>query len=209
MNFLKIKLLIISVIMFAASSAFAALSYDVTVDTSAISGSNGYLYLQYASANAVNSTATLYGYNGGTLAATNSTSVIDGSYVTGMLPGTVVFRNTNGTNDYNHGITFGSSTKFSLSLAAPAFGGTPGGNSTFSLGLFSDEGGSTPLYNLIGINNSVAGTLFTIDLNNDGTASVQTLANEASVTPTPIPAAAWLLGSGLMGLVGLRRRKQV
>jgi len=27
------------------------------------------------------------------------------------------------------------------------------------------------------------------------------------VTPTPIPAAAWLLGSGLMGLVGIRRKK--
>jgi predicted extracellular nuclease len=26
-------------------------------------------------------------------------------------------------------------------------------------------------------------------------------------TPTPIPAAAWLLGSGLLGLVGIRRRK--
>lgn len=29
-----------------------------------------------------------------------------------------------------------------------------------------------------------------------------------SATPTPIPAAAWLLGSGLMGLFGMRRRKQ-
>jgi hypothetical protein len=28
------------------------------------------------------------------------------------------------------------------------------------------------------------------------------------VTPTPIPAAAWLLGSGLMGLAGIRRRKE-
>jgi hypothetical protein len=27
-------------------------------------------------------------------------------------------------------------------------------------------------------------------------------------TPTPIPAAAWLLGSGLLGLVGMRRKKQ-
>jgi hypothetical protein len=26
------------------------------------------------------------------------------------------------------------------------------------------------------------------------------------VTPTPIPAAAWLLGSGLLGLIGIRRR---
>ncbi len=32
--------------------------------------------------------------------------------------------------------------------------------------------------------------------------------DNVDVTPTPIPAAAWLLGSGLMGLVGLRRRKE-
>jgi len=29
-----------------------------------------------------------------------------------------------------------------------------------------------------------------------------------TITPTPIPAAAWLLGSGLLGLVGIRRRMQ-
>lgn len=28
-------------------------------------------------------------------------------------------------------------------------------------------------------------------------------------TPTPVPAAAWLLGSGLVGLAGLRRRKEI
>jgi hypothetical protein len=28
------------------------------------------------------------------------------------------------------------------------------------------------------------------------------------VTPTPIPAAAWLLGSGLLGLVGIRRKQK-
>ncbi len=32
--------------------------------------------------------------------------------------------------------------------------------------------------------------------------------NEANATPTPIPAAAWLLGSGLAGLAGVRRRMQ-
>jgi len=30
--------------------------------------------------------------------------------------------------------------------------------------------------------------------------------DNVDVTPTPIPAAAWLLGSGLLGLVGVRRR---
>jgi hypothetical protein len=29
------------------------------------------------------------------------------------------------------------------------------------------------------------------------------------LTPTPIPAAAWLLGSGLMGLFGIRRKEKV
>lgn len=35
----------------------------------------------------------------------------------------------------------------------------------------------------------------------------QSLLLVQDTTPTPIPAAAWLLGSGLMGLIGLKRRK--
>lgn len=198
MNFLKIKLLVIAMIVFAASSAFASFSYSVNVDTSSLNNTTGYLYFQYGGFNAADSFATLYGYNGGTLASTNSLAVVDGSAVIGMLPGTVVFANTNGTNDYNHGITFGSNLKFNLSLSDPAIGGTPGGNSTFSLGLYADE---------FGANSLLGGTLFTIDLNNIGTTTVQTLANEANVTATPIPAAFWLLGSGLFGLVGIRRKQ--
>ena len=34
------------------------------------------------------------------------------------------------------------------------------------------------------------------------------IGSPGTVTATPIPAAAWLLGSGLMGLVGIRRKKQ-
>lgn len=59
MKFMKIKLLIIAVIMFAASSAFASLSYEVTVNTSSLAGDTGYLYLQYEGINAVASTATV------------------------------------------------------------------------------------------------------------------------------------------------------
>jgi len=35
-----------------------------------------------------------------------------------------------------------------------------------------------------------------------------TVGANIDVTPTPIPAAAWLLGSGLLGLVGIRRKQQ-
>lgn len=42
-----------------------------------------------------------------------------------------------------------------------------------------------------------------ITLNADGSSTI----NAPTGSPVPVPAAAWLLGSGLMGLVGLRRRK--
>jgi uncharacterized protein len=43
---------------------------------------------------------------------------------------------------------------------------------------------------------------------NNGTLSIGAPTPHASdATPTPIPAAAWLLGSGLLGLVGIRRKQ--
>jgi hypothetical protein len=39
-----------------------------------------------------------------------------------------------------------------------------------------------------------------------GTQIKVSLMNDGSVTATPIPTAAWLLGTGLIGLVGIRRR---
>lgn len=52
-------------------------------------------------------------------------------------------------------------------------------------------------------NNASAGTLaFTLTTLADGS----TVINKMDGPQTPVPAAAWLLGSGLMGLVGLRRR---
>jgi len=51
---------------------------------------------------------------------------------------------------------------------------------------------------------AVAGTrVLDLTTNADGSTTI----NAGTVTTTPIPAAAWLLGSGLMGLVGLRRKR--
>jgi hypothetical protein len=201
MNFLKIKLLVVAIVMFAASSAFASLSYNVSVDTSSLNNTDGYLYFQYDPINAADSIATVSAFSGGTLAiAPDTTNTLGGS--TGTLTtgaGTVAFNTVNSTTDYNHGIHFGNTTNFLLSFSNPAANVPAGGSSTFSLSLFQDNLGSAPLLN---------GTLFTLSLMNDGTATTQILANEANVTSTPIPAAAWLLGSGLMGLVGLRRKQQ-
>jgi len=206
MNFLKIKLLIIAVIMFATSSAFASLSYDVTVNTSTLVGQSGYLYLQYATIdNAVASTATvsLLGTDA-VFGAQDTVDVVNGSAVHGTLPSNVTFTNTNPVNDYNQAITFGNSLSFLVSFASTPAVNTPA-VSTLSFGLFADNGGSTPLLNTNG--GSYAGTVAMINLNNDGSTSATTLDATTTATPTPIPAAAWLLGSGLLGLAGIRRRK--
>ncbi|HTP67210.1 MAG TPA: NF038129 family PEP-CTERM protein [Geobacteraceae bacterium] len=205
MNFLKIKLLVIAIIMFAASSAFASLSYEVTVDTSSLNGQSGYLYLQYNPFNGASSTATIANFaTDGILGAQDTADVVNGSAVSGMLAGPVTFNNTNGVNDYLHAITFGNSLSFLAYFSNLASGGQQGGASTFSLGVFGVDT-VTPLLNTNGGN--YAGTVAMINLFNDGTTNALSLDSTTTATATPIPAAAWLLGSGLIGLAGIRRRK--
>lgn len=203
MSFLKIKLLIISAIMLASSSAFASLSYNVNADTSGLIGSTGYLYFQYNTAiNQVGTTtATVQNFStDGVLGATAAGAFANsGSHVTGTLSGPVSF--TNGyvdTNDYNQALTFGNYLNFDLLLPS---GTTSNTGSTFSLWLSSDAAGLNGL-------KTGTGELLEIGLNADGSATTTLVDAGSSATPTPIPAAAWLLGSGLMSLAGLRRNKQ-
>lgn len=201
MNFVKIKLLVFAVIMFAASSAFASFSYDVTVDTTSLNGTAGYLYLAYMTGtNNIPSTVSVQNFaTDGTLGATaQGWDANSGNHVSGTLPATVSFTNgTNLVNDLNQAITFGNTFSFSLALPDSTSSTT---GSTFALQLFSDALGMTPL-------KTADGTLFTANLNGDGTVAFTVADAGTQASPTPIPAAAWLLGSGLMGLAGLRRKK--
>ena len=47
MKVMKLQLLIIAFVLLIAGSAFASLSYDITINTSSLDGQGGYLYLQY------------------------------------------------------------------------------------------------------------------------------------------------------------------
>ena len=63
MKLLTLKLFVFAVILFAAGSAFAAYSYEVTVNTSSLSG--GILDFQYNNAGGASSTATVSNFSTG------------------------------------------------------------------------------------------------------------------------------------------------
>jgi hypothetical protein len=51
------------------------------------------------------------------------------------------------------------------------------------------------------------GLIATIRFNQETGAIILNAEGQPAQCPVPVPAAAWLLGSGVLGLVGLRRRK--
>jgi len=194
MKRIKLLLLIIAFVVFAANAAFASYSYDFNIDTTSVAGQTGYLELQFNP-----------GLNPGVAGAVISNFTSDATLagapqltgdVTGALPGAVTINNTTGWNDYYQQVIFGSSVQFALSLSGSA-------HNSFALSFYGADG-FTPLLT----NDSTNGFATTVDLNTNG-AVVNNLSSQVAVASTPIPAAALLFGSGLMGLAGIRRRMNV
>ncbi len=185
-----IKLLIIAVIMFAASSAFASYSYDFNVNTSSLDGQTGYIELQY------NPGPNSAGSGTATISNFISDSTIVGSAVltgdaTGQLPGTVTIKNGTPWNDYFQQVTFGKATGFDLNLSSTA-------DNSFGLS-FWDYTGSNPVLT----KDLTNGFATIVNVNLQGAATV---INNSSQVTTPIPAAVYMFGSGLLGLAGIRRK---
>lgn len=193
-NITMIVLAIMAVCMLAASPAFASYSYDFTVDTSSSLNQTGYIDLQFNPGISSAGTANV------SIANYISDGALVGSPVTqggaaGTLPGTVTITNSTQMNDYFHQMTFGNSIHVSLTLDS-----VPG--NTFALSFYGADG-ATPLLT----NDTTNGFATTIDVNANG-AVITNNSDQVTVAATPIPAAAWLFGSGLMGLAGVRRKMQ-
>jgi hypothetical protein len=157
------------------------ITYDVTINTSSISGTTGSLDFNFNPGSLVTQSASVeildFSSTGGALAG-SPTLTGDAS---GALPGTVTLDNGTGFNDYFEGFTFGSTLTFEVTLSGPALTSPDGATSgsTFAFSMFSDAEGTTPTLT----SDTTEGFAFTVDVNVNGTTTVTDFSSETSVVP--------------------------
>ena len=175
-----------SFLCFASMASAAPITYDVTVDSSSISGTAGSLDFNFNPGPLVTQAASLQILDftsDGTLAGSPTLT----GDVAGALPATLTFDNGTGFNDYFEGFTFGSTLSFQVSLYGPALSspdGTSTSGSTFAFSMFSDAAGTMPALTT----DTTDGFAFTVDVNLDGTTTVTNFSAQTTVVPAATPA---------------------
>jgi hypothetical protein len=179
------SLFVTSFLCFASMASAGPITYNVTVDTSSISGTAGSLDFNFNPGPLVTQSASLqilsFASNG-TLAG--SPALIGD--VAGALPGTLTFDNGTGFNDYFEGFTFGSTLSFQVSFFEPALSSPDGvstSGSTFAFSMFADALGTTPVLTT----DTTNGFAFTIGVNLDGTTTITNSSAQTTVTPATTP----------------------
>lgn len=212
---------------FTALAAFATLglgqnacaqsSYQVTVDTTSLSGQSGFVDFQFNPGNATSlaATASIPTVTETPTSLFSGTSLDTGG-ATGSLPGPLLISNSTGFNDLFQGITYGQTLGFTVTFTGPALNPpTPGQfGSTFLLALFGSDG-ATPV-----LTTDRNGDLFDINLNPSGSSGVanfsetggngQPLATVAPLAAAPEPSETAAFGVGVVALIllGLRAGKR-
>jgi|SRR5581483_6052194 len=186
--------------------AHAEMVYQITVNTSSISGTAGSLDFNFNpgffSVQAASADILSFGGNG---TLTGSPSVTGD--VTGVLPATVTFDNGTGLNDYFTDYTFGSTLVFLVRLYGPAVDSPDNfstSGTTFAFSMFSDAAGTIPALTTDTVNGFAA----TLDVNPGGSVTPATPSAETFLAPAPEPSSLVTLGILLAGAAcGLRRRQ--
>jgi hypothetical protein len=198
---MKFARLFLPILALIALPAWADIAYQVTIDTSSVTGVSGFLDMEYNGG--FPSTASVSNFTADP-ATTLSPAGITTQGAVGTLPGLVTMNNNN--TDYDEGLTFGNSISFGLD-----FQGTPGGTvgDVFTLSFFnSDFSGGL----LTGNNNDFWLAQFELDTQGNITAVAYpnpsggpSFATITEVTPEPgtyIPAIA-----GVLGLIAWQRKR--
>jgi len=217
-----------------SSTAFAStITYTFTMNTSSLSGTDGFIDMQFSEGSSASGTtlAVVSDFQ------TDGTLVVEDPYTT-LFPGGVSLLatgNVSGTlaqpvtftadgsapiNEYTQELTFGNQLSFLVTLSGQGLtsptclAGPPYCyqfvldflNSTGTGFLFTnDPTGSTPTGWIAGgvnVNNNASTTLF---INPGPSNGPSDLTITSSV---PEPATWWMLAGGLLGMIGLRRRRR-
>ena len=152
--------LMITLCMLAPLARASVVEYDVSVDTSQLTGAFGNIYLQFDGINdAQFATVSITDF-----ATTGTLEGLQFSFgdVSGSLPGTLTIDNGAALNQYSELLQFGSSISFDVTFGGPAVtdpNGTSSSGSTFALAFTGLNG--VPLFTSDGV-------VGVINLNLDG-----------------------------------------
>lgn len=173
-----------------AATAQAAFVQDFSYGTGSLAGTTGTMVFELApgvSTQHAFAVVSNFINNAGVLGAVQERTGASYGTLSGNRsdPNNLTFQSAPPASRYVQTITFGSSLSFTLDICCS--------DSLFSLTLLNDR--QVPV-----LSSNPNGHLLEVSGNsNCSTCTVNS-------TPTPVPAAAWLLVSGLLGLVGVRRR---
>ncbi len=174
-------------------------NFEITVNTSSLTGTSGYLDFQFNPGDTPfdAASATLTGFTTDGILTAALPNIGD---VSGALPGQVVINNTQVLNEYTPGFTYGSFFDVFVNLTIPTISGTATGGSSFTLDVEDTNF------------NSLLGAFPAVEIDLDATTGQPSITNNsggaATVTNvTPEPDFLWLAGLGLAGLIVARRRQ--
>jgi len=184
--------LIASLLCPSLVASASPITYDVTVDTSSISGTAGSLDFNFNPGPLVTQPASLQVLNFTSNGSLTGSPTLIGD-TSGALPATLNFDNGTSFNDYFGGFKFGQMISFVLSLSGPALSAPDGvstSGTTFAFSMFSDAAGTIPTLT----NDTTNGFAFLVNVNLDGTTTVtnssaQTVVAQEGSTVTPEPGA--------------------